>query len=312
MKIDFPFVAVDWGTTRMRAMLCLPHQKDVEPDLVIEGPGISRLDDPLADTLFDAIEPWIVEFGELDILLGGMVGSNIGWRETPYLSCPLALNELGDNLECFEEQGHRILIVPGVSCVNKLGQPDVMRGEEIQVLGWMCLTVEPSKGDQLLCLPGTHTKWVRLSNGELTGFTTSLTGEVFALLRQHSVLVPTSYDESGSAFDEEAFRQGIDLASHYGDDLLHAVFSTRSRSLVEGGDFGDASSYLSGLLIGSDVRSALRTDDSGGKDIELIGARALCGRFAIAIEQLGYTSRVTEGIRAVHAGFLAIAAGDDR
>lgn len=310
MKFEYPFVAVDWGTTHMRAMLCAAGQTALDRDAVIKGPGISRLGKSAAETLLHAIRRWVDEFGRLDVLLGGMVGSNIGWRETPYLSCPLALNDLVSNLETFDHQGHRVAIVPGISCINTLGQPDVMRGEEVQLLGWTSRNEEEPRGDQLLCLPGTHTKWVRLLNGELTRFTTSLTGELFSHLRQHSVLVPKTEASSNVPLDEEAFRQGVHVASHYGDDLLHAVFSTRSRKLIDGHDFGDASSYLSGLLIGADVRSALRANHIGGKLIELIGAPALCERFAMAIEQLGYTSRTTDGSEAVHAGFLAIAAGE--
>ncbi len=310
MNFEMPFVAVDWGTSRMRAMLCLPNQAAIDEDLVIEGPGISRLERPPADSLFDAIEPWIVEFGEFDILLGGMVGSNLGWHETPYLPCPLVTGTLSTNLVTFEERGHRIAIVPGMSCINTLRQPDVMRGEEIQVLGWLAGQDETLQGDRLLCLPGTHTKWVRLSDRELKRFTTSLTGEMFALLREHSVLVPKGDDGAGRPFHPEAFRQGVDLACHSGDDLLHAVFSTRSRAILDSDDFGDALSYLSGLLIGADVRSALKANDIGGRVIELIGESDLCERFAIAIEQLGYRSNTTDGGRAAHAGFLAIAAGN--
>lgn len=308
MKIEFPFIAVDWGTTHMRAMLCRAAQPLLDRDAIIEGPGISRLGGPVPAALFDAIVPWVKEYGQLDVLLGGMVGSNIGWRETSYVSCPLTPVELSRHLEVFEEQGHRIAIVPGVSCVNALGQPDVMRGEEIQVLGWLSRNITASNGERLLCLPGTHTKWVRLSNRELTRFTTSLTGELFALLQQYSVLVPE--EGAGSEFDATAFGQGVDLAGHYGDDLLHAVFSTRSRKLAGDSDFGDAASYLSGLLIGADVRSALRANQIGGAAIELVGAPTLCERFAMAIEQLGYKSRTTDGGEAAHAGFLAIAAGE--
>lgn len=312
MKFEYPFVAVDWGTTHMRAMLCTAGQMALDRDSEVEGPGISRLEGSAKDALFAAIGEWTEEFGKLDILLGGMVGSNIGWREIPYVNCPMAPARLSGHLEAFEERGHRIAIVPGVSCVNTLGQPDVMRGEEIQVLGWLSQNADVPNGDRLLCLPGTHTKWVRLSNRELTRFTTSLTGELFSLLRQYSVLVPKTEGSSNVPFDEEAFRQGVNVASHYSDDLLHAVFSTRSRKLIGHEDFGDATSYLSGLLIGADVRSALRANHIGGKLIEIIGAPVLCERFAMAIEQLGYTSRTTDGGEAVHAGFLAIAAGEAR
>ena len=310
MKTEFPFVAVDWGTTHMRAMLCRPGQTTLDREGVMEGPGISRLEGPVAATLFDAIAPWVKELGLLDVLLGGMVGSNIGWRPTSYVSCPLVPGDLSGHLRVFEERGHRLAIVPGVSCVNTLGQPDVMRGEEIQVLGWMSRNTRAADGEYLLCLPGTHTKWVQLSNGELTRFTTSLTGELFALLQQHSVLIPKRDQGSEIEFDARAFREGVDIAKHHGDDLLHIIFSTRSRKLAGDGDYGDASSYLSGLLIGADLRSAFRANRFSGMAVELVGAPTLCDRFAMAIEQLGYTSKTTDGGEAAYAGFLAIATGD--
>ena len=311
MQVNFPFIAVDWGTTQMRATLCEAGagQSRLLRSGTIEGPGITRLHDSAANTLFTAIQPWVHKFGKLDVLMGGMVGSNIGWHETPYLSCPLSPEDLASSLNTFTARGHRMAIVPGLSCVNTLGQPDVMRGEEIQVLGWMMLSEDASKADRILCLPGTHTKWVQLKNGRITRFTTSLTGELYALLRQHSVLVPKGEAGAQVRVDMKSFQQGLMLAIRCGDDLLHALFSTRSSKLTDKNAFGDASSFLSGLLIGADVCSALKASNMDGAVIELIGEPDLCKNFTTAIKQVGHMSRVTDGNDAVHAGFLAIAGG---
>ena len=309
MKINFPFVAVDWGTTHMRAMLCRGEQTDVDEATLIHGEGISRLSRSVPETLFDAIEPWIREYGQLDIVLAGMVGSNLGWRLASYLPCPLAPAELRGNLEWFEEQNHRVAIVPGVSCTNPLGQPDVMRGEEMQALGWMTKNRSARDSKRLLCLPGTHTKWIRISDGRLDTFTTSLTGETYATLREHSVLVPSADKNAPPPFDADSFAQGVAVARQHGSTLLHVLFSTRSRSLNNANDIGDASSYLSGLLIGSDVRSALQDYERSGAAIELIGDVALCEKFGAAIELMGIKWNFSDGVEMNYAGFCYLAAG---
>ncbi|MGB5512598.1 MAG: 2-dehydro-3-deoxygalactonokinase [Woeseiaceae bacterium] len=312
MKIKFPFVAVDWGTTRMRAMLCSREQTDVDKATLIVGEGISGLSRSVPGTLFDAIEPWVRKNGQLDIVLAGMVGSNLGWRMTPYLPCPLAPGVLRDNLERFEERGHHVAIVPGVSCINPLGQPDVMRGEEMQVLGWMTRNRSTRDSDRLLCLPGTHTKWVRISDGRLDTFTTSLTGEAYSILREHSVLVPSDEKNAPPPFDADSFAKGVVVARQHGTSLLHVLFSTRARALFDANDIGDASSYLSGLLIGSDVQSALRDNERSGSVVELIGDAALCEKFRVAIELMGYGSRISDGVEMVYAGFHDLAAGGNK
>ena len=302
MTIEFPFIAVDWGTSRMRAMLC-ESATTVDPAR-IEGEGISALREEPARALLGAVEPWTREYGRLDFLLAGMVGSSIGWRNTPYLACPLHPRNLADELTTFSEQGHRVAIVPGVSCMNWLGQPDVMRGEEVQVLGW--LNHASQARDSVLCLPGTHTKWVRVRDGRLADFTTSLTGELYALLKRYSVLASTAERDSPAANDA-AFLEGVDVAAEHGAHLLHTVFSTRSRALINPGAADYASSYLSGLLIGSDAWSAMKCIETGGGVVELIGATTLCERFAMVLERMGYESRISNGDEMVLKGFLDIA-----
>ena len=215
---------------------------------------------------------------------------------------------------CFTGRGHPVIIVPGLACTNSLGQPDVMRGEEVQVLGWAELAGDSAVRERLLCLPGTHTKWVCLENGAITRFTTSMTGELYAILCEHSVLVPRRSNSEPATFDAQAFEQGVRLAFEHGKDLMHVLFSARSRFLVARDTFGDARSFLSGLLIGADVGSALRHYTAGKIDIELVGDPTLCERFAIAIRLFGGVSRVTDGGEAAYAGFRSIAArtNDDR
>lgn len=286
----------------MRAMLCLAGENGVSGR--VEGAGIAGLSKSPAAELFGATDRWTRKHGKLDLLLGGMVGSDIGWRTTPYVACPMEPTELASQLVTFDEAGHRVAVVPGVRCTNRLGQPDFMRGEEIQILGWM--RSNPAVRDAILCLPGTHVKWVRIRNGRIEGFTTSLTGELYDLLVQRSVLVP-AVDRDSVCFDKAAMAKGVEVAAAHGDHILHALFSTRSNALADPSMKDNASSYLSGLLIGSDVRSAMAGIEPNGDVVELIGARALCERFALALERMGYESNSSDGDDMSLAGFLEIA-----
>lgn len=310
--VKFPFVAVDWGTTSMRAMLCESPTVVFQPETIITGPGIKYLEKSAADTLLTAIEPWTQVYGKLDLLLAGMVGSNLGWREAPYLPCPLSARNIGRELLVFEERSHRVAIVPGVACENSLGQPDVMRGEETQILGWISQDSIRLSGNRTLCLPGTHTKWAQITNGELTRFTTAMTGELFSVLKHHSVLIPQYNESLVPDFHADSFREGVDVALKHSADFLHALFSTRAQGLINKKDAFNAESYLSGLLIGLDVQSALRTYKYGDGIVELIGAGTLSEKFSMAIEQMGYQSKVWDGDQTVFSGFIAIASESNR
>lgn len=302
MRIRRPYIAVDWGSTRMRAMLCDPTVHG--PVAKIEGTGIARLRGSPADELLGVIKPWTTEYGKLDLLLGGMVGSDIGWRATPYLPCPLEPGRLANELAVFRERGHRVAIVPGVQCRNLLGQPDFMRGEEVQVLGWM--QRDRQTADAVLCLPGTHTKWARVRNGQLEGFMTSVTGELYALLRNHSILVQPAVRES-STYDAAEFMKGVDVSAEHGGHLLHTLFSARSRVLAGLGAADIVPSFLSGLLIGADVSTATAAIGEINGAIELIGTSVLCERFALALERMGYESNSSDGDDMSLAGFIEIA-----
>lgn len=286
----------------MRATLC--ESAATDKVVRIEGPGIAKLGRSPAAELFDAIEPWTRQYGRLALLLGGMVGSDIGWRATPYLPCPVQPAELAKELLTFSEHGHQVAIVPGLMCTNWFGQPDVMRGEEVQVLGWS--RHNRRDADALICLPGTHTKWVQFRNGKVERFLTSLTGELYELLERQSVLIRPSQRDA-SNFDAAEFRKGVEIALEHGGQLLHKLFSVRSRSLLDPVVADNASSYLSGLLVGSDVGCALESTDETGGFVELIGSRTLCERYAMALEQLGCRNRVWDGDDMVLEGFIEIA-----
>src|SRR5687768_12536304 len=185
-------IAGDWGTTHLRLHLC---RGGAVLDKV-DGAGIGSLTISAEATLFAALEPWAREHGPLPIWLAGMVGSRNGWREVPYASCPAGAAELRAALLRFDARGHPIAIAAGVSCTNPQGAPDVMRGEETQILGAIATHPALGRGRNIIALPGTHTKWALVEDGKLKTFQTSLSGELYALLRDRSTLLKASAAES--------------------------------------------------------------------------------------------------------------------
>src|SRR5512146_2097916 len=187
-----PYIAGDWGTSRLRLSLCLGER-------VLEarqGPGIGALRQPAGEVLRQLIAAWRERHGPLPLVLCGMAGSRNGWREAPYLPCPADLRALPEAALRFEADGAPVAIAPGLSCQSRLGTPDVMRGEETQIAGALTLHPGLGAGRHLLCLPGTHTKWACLEDGRLRDFLTAFSGELFALLRDGSTL--TRAGQSGA------------------------------------------------------------------------------------------------------------------
>lgn len=308
--VTAPFIAVDWGTSQMRAMLVNavePSHAAGQPRVpTVRGRGIGKLKGTPADELFEAVASWASDLPGVPLLLGGMAGSNMGLREAAYVPTPVAPVELVQHVLAFELHGHPISIVPGLSGRNSLGLPDTMRGEEVQILGWIEELSTEALPSRLLCLPGTHTKWALVEEGRVGTFTTSLTGELYDLLALQSVLVPPGQRNVGQ-WDSAAFERGVVLARDNAEHLPHLLFSARARKLIPDHDYGDAASYLSGLLIGADVHAALRSFDAEALPIEIIGSSLLCERFALTLEIFGYGSVCHEGDAAALAGFKFIA-----
>ena len=267
-------IAVDWGTSSFRAFRI---SKSGATDRV-DGPhGILQVPSGgFADVLRIAIAPWLAD-GERHVLMSGMVGSRQGWQEAPYLPCPAGAAELARALVPVPFDGAQVLLVPGLKVDG--GVPEVMRGEEVQVVG----ALEVTGPDAVACLPGSHSKWVRIAHGQVAGFTTHLTGEAFAALRDHTILGRLM--QPGAAADPDAFARGVERSGDPGG-LLHHLFGVRTLGLTGGLADAAAASYLSGLLIGHEVRAA-----APAGTVHLIGDAALCGLYAQAIALCGGTSQ---------------------
>lgn len=276
------YILGDWGTSSARFYLL--HNDDIIDS--VTAPGIKFIEFPEA-AYFDAVGIWLAEHGPLTSVLNGMVGSNIGWKEAGYIECPASLTALIGRMISISHPRGDIHIVPGVKTVNSFTQqPDVMRGEEVQVFGW----ASQHKEDGLLCLPGTHTKWVQYENGSIGNFVSSLNGELFQVLSSYSILLGAPDNILATIGNE--FQDGVEIGAS-GTGLNQLLFSTRSRQI--NGDYNakQAKSYLLGLLIGSDVRDGLKY--SNDAKVNIIGASAPAGFYAEAFRILGKDTMVYDG-----------------
>ncbi|KMO36471.1 2-keto-3-deoxy-galactonokinase [Methylobacterium variabile] len=271
-------IAVDWGTSSARAYRLGPDGAVLERR---EGAGgILRVPEggfPAA--LAGMIGDWLAA-GETRVLLSGMVGSRQGWQEAPYLACPAGLDDLAGAVVPVPFADATVRLVPGLSAGDAAGVPEVMRGEEVQVFGALTRPDE----DALLCLPGSHSKWVRVESGRIAGFSTSMTGEAFAALKDHTILGRMM---TGTAEPGPAFEAGVARAAEAGG-LLHHLFGTRTLGLFGRLAPEDGASYLSGLLIGHEVTSALADGAATGlATVRLVGSGPLMALYGRAIVLAG-------------------------
>ncbi len=302
------FLAGDWGTSNLRLHLCQYNPSGQSTILdTRSGPGVSQVGGEFEETFFDLAGAWINSHGMLPIIISGMVGSTIGWREAPYLQCPIDAGQIAASRTVFEARGLEFSLIAGLKVKNCLGNVDVMRGEELQLLGWMQAHPGIGSASRVIALPGTHNKWALLKNGRIESFLTAFTGELFALLSQHSVLIA---DAGSTDFHVDAFTQGIAVAEELGQaQLVHALFSTRSRQVLGELSAAGANSYLSGLIVGSDVCGALalfRKMEPALSGVTLIGEPHLTQRYQLALERLGLQVEAPEPGEIAIAGFGAI------
>ncbi|WP_423821127.1 2-dehydro-3-deoxygalactonokinase [Salinisphaera sp. SPP-AMP-43] len=274
-------IAVDWGTSSLRAWLLADQGYVV--DARSAKRGIMQIADGDFATVFrELVGDWVATYGELPALACGMIGSRGGWAEAEYVDCPADLASLAKRLLRVEAEPVPLHIVPGVMQPSGAGRlPDVMRGEETQVLG--ALAIAPELAERgLLVLPGTHCKWVRIADQRLNAFTTYMTGELFAVLREHSILGKPAGPDTAPV-DTAAFELGVDTARDAGAAGVAAtLFSTRSRMLAGELSAEATPDYLSGLLIGDELRSVLAAHHEL-PPLRLIGDQALCGRYRRAL-----------------------------
>jgi 2-dehydro-3-deoxygalactonokinase len=292
-------LACDWGTTNLRAWT-LDGQGGVVAHKEFEL-GVSRLKPGEAARRFqEEVQPALDAVG-LPAILCGMIGSDLGWTVAPYVDCPAGLRELAADLAAVEAHAAWVRIVPGLRCQGLAGAPDVMRGEETQLLGWVAQHPERGRGRQVVCHPGTHAKWVLIEDGRVARFVTAMTGELFAVLSRHSVLRSDAPPD-----DPVAFEEGLAAAGD-GAALAARLFTARARVVGGGKPAESTPSYLSGLLIGAEVAAVPQfLEISADEPVALLGDAVLCGFYKRALDRRGVRNETFDGEAAALAGLFAL------
>jgi 2-dehydro-3-deoxygalactonokinase len=271
-------IAVDWGTSNFRAF-----RLDGQGAIVARcssPQGILQVGDGnFAAALRAQIGAWLAE-GETRVLMCGMIGSRQGWVEAGYLACPAGISDLADAVMQVPFAEATVRLVPGVKGADAAGVPEVMRGEETAAMGML-------DGCGLVCFPGTHSKWIQLSDHTIVSFATWMTGEVYSALRRCTILERMM--TSDTAIDHAAFQDGIARSADSGG-LLHHLFGVRTLALMGQLREEMSASYLSGLLIGHEVRAAM----PHAARVHLVGTATLCTLYAQAIEACGGTAHVED------------------
>jgi 2-dehydro-3-deoxygalactonokinase len=267
-------LAVDWGTSSLRGALI--SSDGVVLDKRAFPQGIMQVAHGQFQHVFEQrFGDWIT--GNTLCLISGMAGSRQGWREAPYCPCPSGFEDIAQHLQWIEKD--RIGIVPGLSTFN--GQtPDVIRGEEIQIFGALS-NLQMTNAE--FVLPGTHSKWAMVAGGQIQSFKTFMTGEFYALLSQHSILAKTCLPDA--PWKKDVFLEGV-IQSQKSGGLLHHAFSARSLALFEKLNPAQSSSYISGLLIGEEIKSARSSQTGMNTPLFILGNSQLTQRYACALAAL--------------------------
>jgi 2-dehydro-3-deoxygalactonokinase len=294
-------IIVDWGSTNLRAYLLKDGicQKRIDA-----REGLLNIKGSYAKVLSAHLDPWIDKAtASIPIVLMGMVGSPSGWMEVPHIPVP-------GNIAHLAAGSHRLndfnkgnsWIIPGVAGTGVSGKFDVMRGEEVQYFGAVQIVNERKlKTPSVYCFPGTHTKWIESSNnGELSKFSTAMTGEIFALLSSKSLLAQSI--EAGAIWSAQAFLNGLDSSADRGG-IMHQLFTVRSLQLSHEHTRERGGGYLSGLLIGNEIRSMLQNK---GANIAVVGEGSLAERYQTALTHLDHSAFIIDSQDATIAGALQI------
>ena len=281
-------LAIDWGSTNRRvfaldaAGAVVATERDAMGVLAMAGHDFAG-----------EVAALRRRFGDVPVLCAGMVGSNRGWIDAGYVSVTADLTGLAAAL-CWVEPG-RTAIIPGVSRTGT--RPDVMRGEEVQLLGAVAAGLVPADG--LVCQPGTHVKWATMAGGAIADFTTAVVGELFGLLGKGSLLADGL---DLPAVDGPAYRAGVERGRD--GDLLAALFGARAALVLGQRDRADQASFVSGLLIGGDAARRV----TPGALVHVLADPGLGGLYLAALETLGARGVLVDSHAAFVAGINAIRA----
>jgi 2-dehydro-3-deoxygalactonokinase len=303
MATEISCILADWGTTNLRGWAIGPSGEVV--DERSGGSGLlAVIDLRFAEAFAKFCSGWLDERRRIPAILSGMVGSKLGWKEAPYLPAPAMLSCLAHNLFFVGDiPGASVWIVPGIR-LDDPAQPEVMRGEEAQIMGAL-RTLGREAG--VFLLPGTHAKWAIVEGGRLTRFRTYMTGELYGLLKASGTI---SQLVEGEASHPEAFRRGVERSrSRDAASLLHSLFSVRTLGLLGGLQRRELASYLSGLLIGTEITDGAAWLEAAGKSCSVIaiGSREMIEAYETASGLCGLELAGLQSAAVLPAALLSIA-----
>lgn len=290
MTLKADWIAADWGTTNLRVW-AMSQSGTMLADAASDA-GMAKLTpEQFEPALLALVGDWITK--PMPVIACGMVGSRQGWAEAPYATVPSPATPQGFAAAKVTHPNLSVHIIPGL---RQNSPADVMRGEETQIAGFLSLN---PKWDGVLCLPGTHTKWVHVSADEIVSFQTAMTGDLYAAISEHTVLKHSI----GVGWDNDAFLQGLDDIISRPEKLAARLFSLRAEGLLDGLHNDAAAARLSGLLIGAEL--AASKPYWLGQQVAVIGAGTLSKRYVDALATQGVPAIQADGDRATLAGLTA-------
>ena len=286
------WIAVDWGTSNLR-LWAIGDDGSVLADRQSDK-GMGRLNPDEFEAAFVELADDLVGERSCDVVISGMAGARQGWIEAAYSQIPCGPLSAKMTRPNVSDQRLRVHILPGLCQSNP---PDVMRGEETQIAGFIA---DKPAFDGTICLPGTHSKWVEVRQGRVEGFQTFMTGELFDLLSKQSIL---RHSVDSSQWDDAAFLEGVGEVFQSPHKLAASLFPVRAASLLSAANPAVSRARLSGMLIGSEL-AAIR-NDWHGQEVVLIGAQTLCGLYDTALQSLGCKTRIEDCDAMTLAGLRA-------
>ncbi len=288
-------VGVDWGTSSLRAYLLGPDGAVLDRRACQRG-ILTVEDGDFASVLADEIGGWLSS-GGITVLLSGMIGSRQGWIEAPYVDAPAGIGDLAGSLIPVVYDAIDVRVVPGMRTTVE-SVPDVMRGEEVQVFGALAWL---GADEGRFVLPGTHSKWVAAQAGRVESFATYMTGDIYAALREHTILAPLMRDGEGG---RDAFDHGVREGARAGTPgaLLHRLFGVRTAGLFGRFSPAELPDYLSGLLIGAEIAD----QQKDARPVHIVASGALAERYSLAAASLGMAAGVVPA-DSIAGGYAAIA-----
>lgn len=294
-------VVVDWGTSRLRAMLV-----DAAGGVLAEAESNDGIGSLTAGGHEAAFERAVRDWPQLPAVMAGMIGSRQGWHEAQYLECPATPQAIAAAASRFTTStGRDIVIVPGLMLRAADRDGDVMRGEETQIIG--LLEHEPGFAGVAI-LPGTHSKWALVGDGSIAGFQTFLTGELFELLSRHSFLRHSVRDDGRDLSEVSDFRLAVERTAVEGLPFLAAIFSVRARQLLGAVQSEDNLAYLSGLVIGAEIAAARVTGHLERRTaLRVVGTRSLARAYRKAFEVVGWDCQMIDGSELAVRGLVRVA-----